>query len=200
MTQLNSVKTSLHHNGRALTQAWHKFPLDLQAAAMPQFFRTGPKWEAAVVSDSLGGKGLMVERMRARQSATFLFGAQARAGVWPAEDWKWFHLVRGQETWTSLVFSHRNTNICAYLHHLQPWLLLLCSVGPALLWPNLFWLQCEGAWTTKRRLIKGLQRRSKFTLTQFYSFTRNVYIMLELIFYEKCIQLVYYSTVPIIIQ
>lgn len=27
----------------------------------------------------------MVERIRARQSATFLFGAQARAGVWPEE-------------------------------------------------------------------------------------------------------------------
>lgn len=152
MTQLSSVKMSLHHNSRALTQAWHKFPLDLQAAATLQFFRTGLKWAAGAASDSLGGKGLMVERIRARQSATFLFVAQARAGVWPAEDWKWFPLVWGQETWTSLVFSHRNTNVCAYLPHLQPWLLLLCSAGPALLWPNLFWLQCEEACMIKKKV------------------------------------------------
>lgn len=29
------------------------------------------------------GKGFMVERIRARQSATSLLGAQAKAGVWP---------------------------------------------------------------------------------------------------------------------
>lgn len=43
----------------------------------------GLKCDAAPVPASLGGKGFMVERMRARHSATFLFGAQARAGVWP---------------------------------------------------------------------------------------------------------------------
>jgi len=32
---------------------------------------------------SRGGKGFMVERIRARQSATSLLGAQASAGVWP---------------------------------------------------------------------------------------------------------------------
>lgn len=53
-----------------------------------QFFRMGLKWEAVLGPASLGGKGFMVERMRARHSATFLFGAQARAGVWPAEDKK----------------------------------------------------------------------------------------------------------------
>lgn len=52
---------------------------------MPQFFRMGLKWEAVPPPASLGGKGFMVERIRAKQSATFLFGAQARAGVWPAE-------------------------------------------------------------------------------------------------------------------
>lgn len=52
---------------------------------MPYFFRMGLKWEAGTAPASLGGKGFMVERISARQSATFLFGAQARAGVWPAE-------------------------------------------------------------------------------------------------------------------
>lgn len=33
----------------------------------------------------------MVERIRARHSATFLFGAQARAGVWPVG---WWHQVK----------------------------------------------------------------------------------------------------------
>lgn len=62
------------------------FPLDPQEAAILQFFRMGLKWEAALGPASLGGKGFMVERIMARQSATFLFGAQASAGVWPAED------------------------------------------------------------------------------------------------------------------
>ena len=53
-------------------------------AAMPQCFsKLRPKEEAALAS--LGGKGFMVERIRARQSATSLLGAQARAGVWPDE-------------------------------------------------------------------------------------------------------------------
>lgn len=52
---------------------------------MPQFVRMGLKRDGVPVLASLGGKGFMVERMRARQSATFLFVAQARAGVWPAE-------------------------------------------------------------------------------------------------------------------
>lgn len=43
----------------------------------------GLKWDVVLVLASLGGKGFMVERMRARHSATFLFGAQAKAGVWP---------------------------------------------------------------------------------------------------------------------
>lgn len=60
-------------------------PVDPHVATIPQFFRMGLKWEAEPVLASLGGKGFMVERMRARQSATFLLGAQARAGVWPAE-------------------------------------------------------------------------------------------------------------------
>lgn len=55
---------------------------------MPQFFRTGLKWEPVPPPTSLGGKGFMVERIKAKQSATFLFGAQARAGVWPAEGQK----------------------------------------------------------------------------------------------------------------
>lgn len=37
---------------------------------------------------SRGGKGFMVERIRARQSATSLLGAQARAGVWPGQQQK----------------------------------------------------------------------------------------------------------------
>lgn len=35
--------------------------------------------------------------------------------------------------------------IPAHLPHLQPWLLLLCSATPALQWPGLSLLRCEGA-------------------------------------------------------
>lgn len=52
---------------------------------MPQFFTLGPRCEASPLPASLGGKGFMVDRMSARKSATSLFGAQARAGVCPAE-------------------------------------------------------------------------------------------------------------------
>lgn len=51
---------------------------------MLQFFTPGPRCEASPLLASLGGKGFMVDRMSARQSATSLFGAQARAGVCPA--------------------------------------------------------------------------------------------------------------------
>lgn len=56
---------------------------------MPQCFRRFRPGEGETEGEgqeqeeggSRGGKGFMVERIRARQSATSLFGAQARAGV-----------------------------------------------------------------------------------------------------------------------
>ena len=36
----------------------------------------------------MGGKGFIMERIKARQSATFLFGAQDKAGVHPVETTK----------------------------------------------------------------------------------------------------------------
>lgn len=47
-----------------------------------------------------------------------------------------------------------NIIIPAYLPHLQPWLLLLCSVTPALQSPGLSLLQCEGAWKRERNTEK----------------------------------------------
>ena len=47
---------------------------------IPQCLRLALKLEA-----SFGGEGFIMERIKARQSATFLFGAQDRAGVHPAE-------------------------------------------------------------------------------------------------------------------
>lgn len=52
---------------------------------MLQFFTPGQRCDASPLPASLGGKGFMVDRMSARQSATSLFGAQARAGVCPTE-------------------------------------------------------------------------------------------------------------------
>lgn len=121
---------------------------------MLQFFRMGLKWEAA--SASLGGNGLMVERINARQSATFLFGAQARAGVWPDEDQQ----VRKLGL---LWWSPSEMNILTYRPRLQPWLLLLCSATPAQQWPGLFLQQYEEACRTNR----------------FYSFIRKcIYIVM----------------------
>lgn len=57
---------------------------------MPQCFSKLRPGEGETVGEeqeqeegSRWGKGFMVERIRARQSATSLLGAQARAGVWP---------------------------------------------------------------------------------------------------------------------
>lgn len=57
---------------------------------MPQCFNRLRPGEGETVGEeqeqeegSRWGKGFMVERIRARQSATSLLGAQARAGVWP---------------------------------------------------------------------------------------------------------------------
>ncbi|TNN81274.1 hypothetical protein EYF80_008334 [Liparis tanakae] len=72
-----------------------RLPLDPQVDEMPNFFRMGLKWEAGTAPASLGAKGFMVERISARQSATFLFGAQARAGVWPAEGQQGTSQVKG---------------------------------------------------------------------------------------------------------
>ena len=47
-------------------------------AAMPQFLR---RLKLKELMASLGGKGFMVERISARQSATSLLGAHAKAGV-----------------------------------------------------------------------------------------------------------------------
>lgn len=52
-------------------------------AAMPQFLR---RLKLKGLMASLGGKGFMVERISARQSATSLLGAQAKAGVWPVKE------------------------------------------------------------------------------------------------------------------
>lgn len=65
----------------------------VQAAVMPQCFsrlRPGEteEEEQGQEEGSRGGKGFMVERIRARQSATSLLGAQARAGVWPGQQQK----------------------------------------------------------------------------------------------------------------
>lgn len=57
---------------------------------MPQCFSKLRPGEGETVGEeqeqdegSRWGKGFMVERIRARQSATSLLGAQAKAGVWP---------------------------------------------------------------------------------------------------------------------
>lgn len=77
-------------------------------AEIAQFLRMGLKCEAVVASASLGGKGLMVERIRAKQSATFLFGAQARAGVSPAENHQKKRSVFDEEF---LTFSGKTSNM-----------------------------------------------------------------------------------------
>lgn len=48
-------------------------PVEGETVGEGQELEEGSRW----------GKGFMVERIRARQSATSLLGAQARAGVWP---------------------------------------------------------------------------------------------------------------------
>lgn len=53
-------------------------PPTVLAAAMPQFLS---RLKLKGLTASLGGKGFMVERIKARQSATSLLGAQASAGV-----------------------------------------------------------------------------------------------------------------------
>ena len=106
---------------------------------------------------SRGGKGFMVERMRARQSATSLLGAQARAGVCP-----------GRQTHTHTIRHH----ICDGLYrtidykttlamcgggilphppHPQPALWLLGSAEPAPLWPGRYELLGGGAWSGTQR-------------------------------------------------
>lgn len=88
---------------------------------MPYFFRMGLKWEAVAAPASLGGKGFMVERISARQSATFLFGAHARAGVWPAENREEVSYSAPQEPLSALlVLFHKSMVIPAYPPHLQP--------------------------------------------------------------------------------
>lgn len=58
-----------------MPQCFNKLrPGEGETAGGEQEQEEGSRWE----------KGFMVERIRARQSATSLLGAQARAGVWPA--------------------------------------------------------------------------------------------------------------------
>lgn len=86
-------------------------------AGIAQLFKMGPKCDVVPVLASLGGKGFIVERIKARHSATFLFGAQARAGVWPVgcqqeeNMFGWAIL----ELYRDMIFL-----LVAYLLHLQP--------------------------------------------------------------------------------
>lgn len=57
----------------------------------------------------------MVERMRARHSATFLFGAQAKAGVWPVGCQQVKNIIEGH-----YIELHRDKILFAYLLHLLP--------------------------------------------------------------------------------
>lgn len=136
----------------------------------------GLKWEAFPLLASLGGKGFMVDRMRARQSATFLLGAQARAGVWPADG------QQGKSEPTVSFYAWQEVPGCfiiiipAYLPHPQPWLLLLCSVTPALQSPGLSLLQCEGA-CKRDKLQKRFRHINhnllKYQTYHFYSIIKN---------------------------
>lgn len=56
---------------------------------------------------SRGGKGFMVERIRARQSATSLLGAQARAGVWPSSSTASTVAPRLSSAWTTVAIPLR---------------------------------------------------------------------------------------------
>lgn len=101
---------------------------------MPQCFNRLRPGEGETVGEeqeqeegSRWGKGFMVERIRARQSATSLLGAQARAGVWPESQSKVSHslaemlrrlILRTSKGLTFLIHSqHRGSSTQQCLHH-----------------------------------------------------------------------------------
>lgn len=88
------------------------------------------------------GKGFMVERIRARQSATSLLGAQARAGVWPAADTSKINRLLPPQTFWCTFPSASNTD----LPHPQPAPWLLGSAVPAPPSPDRCVLPDAGAW------------------------------------------------------
>lgn len=101
---------------------------------MPQCFNKLRPGEGESVGEeqeqeegSRWGKGFMVERIRAKQSATSLLGAQARAGVWPEnkpnkprkhQEMPPCVILKASDGLTFLIHSqHRGSSTQQCLHH-----------------------------------------------------------------------------------
>lgn len=86
---------------------------------------------------SLGGKGFMVERISARQSATSLLGAQAKAGVWPVRekerDGYWYanppQIKLGQKCHHSFLADYQLSTLRTKVCPSNPWAMDLNICG-----------------------------------------------------------------------